>query len=664
MIEDRKNRPLRDKKDFLIFGNPHIEEPEVKEVVDSLRSGWLGTGPKVQQFEEDFRVYKQAPFAVAVNSCTAALHLSMLAAGIGPGDEVITTAMTFCATVNAIIHSGATPVLADCDLSTCCIDPACIRDKITSRTKAILPVHFAGAACDMEAIMSIAEEYNLRVIEDCAHAIETTYKGRPLGTFGDFGCFSFYATKNVVTGEGGMVLTKRKEDADKIKVLALHGMSKDAWRRFSDDGYKHYQVVQLGFKYNMMDLQAAIGIHQLNRVERNWRRRQMVWQRYQQELKGLPIGLPAEPSPDVKHGYHLFTIMVDEKRTRISRDDFLSAMNTENIGTGVHYQSIPTHPYYHKIYGWNPEDYPNSYLIGQQTVSLPLSSKLSDKDVGDVILAVKKILGKVVKLTTPISTLFAVDSTNQEIVTKVHCLECREESLESKESRQYIFHFDKNIVNLWNENEKDFIRSVILSKKELRLIAFHISASCSEPVLKEGIFYCGGREFSPEEMLGNVDNNISWLKSCLNDRNIKIAVENNNYYPTPAYRYITDSDFISRVVVENQLEFVFDLAHAKITAHNKGQSYQSYIKGLPLDRMVQLHISKHAINEQGLAYDAHRLPDQSVVREVKEIIDKFSPEYLTIEYYENKDKLLRILDEFRQLCIESKREKYEQKFFE
>lgn len=387
------SKPVRSKKKFLVFGSPDIKKPEIMEIIGSMRSGWIGTGPKVHRFEEDFKKYKHSPFAVAVNSCTAALHLGILAAGIAPGDEVITTAMTFCATVNAIIHSGAVPVLADCDLLTGCIDPQSVRKKITPKTRAIIPVHFAGNACDMDAIMSIAKEYNLKVIEDCAHAIETTYRGKHVGTFGDFGCFSFYVTKNVITGEGGMVLAGHKEYADKIKILALHGMSKDAWKRFSDDGYKHYEVVHAGFKYNMTDLQAAIGIHQLKRVEKNWLRRRAVWKRYQQELKELPVRLPSEPLKYVKHGYHLFTIMIDRGKTGISRDQFLSAMNKENIGTGVHYQSIPTHPYYRKVYGWVPEEYPNSYLIGRQTVSIPLSSKLTDRDVGDVIFAVKKNLG-------------------------------------------------------------------------------------------------------------------------------------------------------------------------------------------------------------------------------------------------------------------------------
>lgn len=382
--------PSRDR--FLVFGAPAIEEAEIKEVVASLESGWLGTGPKVAQFEKDFGEYKGVAHAVAVNSCTAALHLSILAAGLKPGDEVVTTPMTFCATVNAIIHAGAIPILADIDPKTMNIDPAQVAGKITSKTKAILPVHFAGRPCNMDALGEIVQEYNLTLIEDCAHAIETEYKGQKAGTFGDFGCFSFYVTKNIVTGEGGMVLCRREEDAARIKMLALHGMSKDAWKRFGDEGYKHYYVLECGFKYNMMDLQGAIGIHQLQRVELYWRRRQEIWQRYNEAFAELPIGLPAEPEPDTRHAYHLYTILIDETKAGISRDEFLEAMTANNIGVGVHYLSIPEHPYYQQVFGWKPEDYPEAMRIGRQTVSLPLSVKLTDEDVDDVIMAVKTII--------------------------------------------------------------------------------------------------------------------------------------------------------------------------------------------------------------------------------------------------------------------------------
>jgi dTDP-4-amino-4,6-dideoxygalactose transaminase len=379
---------------FLVFGSPLIEQAEIDEIVACMQSSWLGTGPRVARFERDFAIYQGlAPTHVAaVNSCTAALHVSMVAAGLEAGSEVITTPLTFCASVNAIIHAGLIPVLADVDPLTQNIDPAAIEAAITPRTRAILPVHFAGRPCDMDAIMAIADKHGLKVIEDCAHAIETTYHGRKAGTFGDFGCFSFYATKNVVTGEGGMIIGRDEACIAQAKVLALHGMSKDAWHRFGDQGYKHYQVVEAGFKYNMMDLQAAIGIHQLARVERNWKRREVVWNQYMEAFANLPIGLPASPSPDTKHAYHLFTIMVDETRCGISRDDFLNLMNARKIGTGVHYLSVPEHPYYQQRFGWKPEAWPNAMRLGRQTVSLPLSPKLTGTDVARVIAIVGDVL--------------------------------------------------------------------------------------------------------------------------------------------------------------------------------------------------------------------------------------------------------------------------------
>jgi dTDP-4-amino-4,6-dideoxygalactose transaminase len=380
---------------FLIFGSPLIEQAEIDEVVACMESAWLGTGPRVAQFERDFAAYQglQPLQVAAVNSATAALHVSMVAEGLEPGSEVITTPMTFCASVNAIIHAGLTPVLADVDTATQNIDPAAIEAAVTPRTRAILPVHFAGRPCEMDPIMEIARKHDLKVIEDCAHAIETTYHGCKAGTFGDFGCFSFYATKNVVTGEGGMITGRDEARIARAKVLALHGMSKDAWHRFGDQGYKHYQVVEAGFKYNMMDLQAAIGIHQLARVERNWKRREAVWNRYMEAFAELPIGLPAPPSPDTKHAYHLFTIMIDEARCGIARDDFLNAMNARRIGTGVHYLSVPEHPFYQQHFGWEPEAWPNAMRLGRQTVSLPLSPKLSDADVERVIESVSTVIG-------------------------------------------------------------------------------------------------------------------------------------------------------------------------------------------------------------------------------------------------------------------------------
>jgi dTDP-4-amino-4,6-dideoxygalactose transaminase len=387
-----REKPVRPADRFLVFGSPAIEEAEIAEVVGSMKSGWLGTGPKVARFEEDFRRYKGGGHAVAVNSCTAAMHLSMLAAGLKTEDEVITTPMTFCATVNAIIHAGARPVLADIDPLTMNIDPARVEERLTARTRAILPVHFAGRPCDMDRLCEIARRRGLLLIEDCAHAIETTYHGRAAGSFGEFGCFSFYVTKNVITGEGGLVLTQSEQDAARVKMLALHGMSKDAWKRFGDEGYKHYYVLEAGFKYNMTDLQAAIGIHQLQRVEKNWRRRLEIWNRYDEAFADLPLGRPQPPESETRHALHLYTVLVDEARTGVSRDVFLEAMTAQNIGVGVHYLSVPEHPYYQRTFGWRPEDYPNARRIGRQTVSLPLSPKLGDEDVDDVITAVRRCL--------------------------------------------------------------------------------------------------------------------------------------------------------------------------------------------------------------------------------------------------------------------------------
>jgi dTDP-4-amino-4,6-dideoxygalactose transaminase len=379
---------------FLVFGAPKIGEEEIAEVEACMRSGWLGTGPRVAQLERDFAAYRrvQASQVAAVNSCTAALHVSMVAASLEPGAEVITTPLTFCATANAILHADLVPVLADVDPLTQNIDPAAIEAAITPRTRAIVPVHFAGRPCEMDAIMAIAAKHDLVVIEDCAHAIETEYRGQPAGTFGDFGCFSFYVTKNVTTGEGGMILGRDEERIARARILALHGMSKDAWHRFGDEGYKHYQVVECGFKYNMMDLQAAIGLHQLAKVRLHWQRRNEIWDFYQRELADLPLTLPAKPAADTHHGLHLYTVMVDAARCGVTRDGFLDAMNAERIGTGVHYLSIPEHPYYQQRFGWRPERWPHAMRLGRQTVSLPLSPALSDTDVERVVAAVKRTL--------------------------------------------------------------------------------------------------------------------------------------------------------------------------------------------------------------------------------------------------------------------------------
>jgi dTDP-4-amino-4,6-dideoxygalactose transaminase len=322
---------------------------------------------------------------MAVNSCTAALHLSLLVSGVGPGDEVITSPMTFCATANAILHAGATPVFADVDFRTMNLDPKAAEAAITPRTRAILPIHLAGRPCDLDAIGQLAAKHGLLVIEDAAHCIEGRYHGRKIGAISPLTCFSFYVTKNLVTGEGGMVTTDNPELAAKIKMYGLHGMSADAWHRFSDKGYKHYEVVFPGFKYNMMDIQAALGIHQLPRLERQWTRRDAIWQRYDDAFSDLPIGTPAPQEPDTMHARHLYTVLIEKERCGKTRDEVLIGLRELGIGTGIHYTALHLHRYYRERFGYQQGDFPNAERIGAATLSLPLSAKLTDEDVTRVI---------------------------------------------------------------------------------------------------------------------------------------------------------------------------------------------------------------------------------------------------------------------------------------
>jgi len=379
--------------DYLIFGSPPIEQAEIDEVVDSLKSGWIGTGPKVERFENTFKNYIGAKHAVAVNSCTAALHLALLAAKIEPCDEVIMPVMTFTASAAAIIHAGGQPVFVDIDLKTMNIDTQQIESAITDNSRIILPVHFAGRPCRMDRIKAIAGNYDLKIIEDAAHAIETVAQGEKVGCIGELTCFSFYVTKNVVTGEGGMVTTNNEQYADWIKILALHGMTKDAWHRFGDDGYKHYDVVYPGFKYNMMDIQAAIGLHQLQRIEKYAVRRKAIWDQYNEAFKDLPVSVPFNGllSGD-RHALHLYTLMLKLEDLKITRNQFMTALHKENIGTGVHYRALHLHSYYAKKYNLQQGMFPNAEYISERTVSLPLSAKLTDKDVEDVINAITRIL--------------------------------------------------------------------------------------------------------------------------------------------------------------------------------------------------------------------------------------------------------------------------------
>jgi dTDP-4-amino-4,6-dideoxygalactose transaminase len=379
---------------FLVFGSPSIEEDEIQEVVDCLRSGWIGSGPRVERFEQLFRGYIGADHALAVSSCTAALHLCLIAAGIGPGDEVITSPLTFASTANCVVHVRATPIFADVELETMNIDPAAIEAAMTTRTRAIIPVHLAGRPCRMNAIMEIARSHNLLVIEDAAHAIEAWHKGKKIGTVGDATCFSFYVTKNLVTGEGGMATTSRADWAEKIGINRLHGLSRHAWQRYTADAPGHYQVMAPGFKYNMTDVQASLGIHQLARIERYLERREKLWGQYDDAFQDLAVRRPSPPEPDTRHARHLYTLLVDQEEAGISRDEFRSRLHALNIGSGVHFIALHLHPYYAQAYGLRRGQFPNAEFISDRTVSLPLSAKLTDRDVHDVIEAVRAAVPK------------------------------------------------------------------------------------------------------------------------------------------------------------------------------------------------------------------------------------------------------------------------------
>ena len=387
----RGGSPVRDS--FLLYGKPAIQEAEIEEVVRTLRSGWLGTGPKVQEFERQFMRYTGAKHAIALNSCTAGLHLALRVLGVGPGDEVITSPMTFAATANVIVHCGARPVFADINPRNLTIDPVQVEHAITPRTKALVPVHFGGRACDMDTLQEIARRHHLSIVEDAAHATETEYHGHKVGTIGDLTCFSFYVTKNVVTGEGGMLTTNNPLLAERIRTLSLHGLSRDAWNRFSSDGYKHYEVLEPGFKYNMMDLQAALGLHQLDRVEANYQRRAFIWQQYNDAFEDLPVFLPsADEDPGSRHALHLYTLLLNIESLSEDRDFVLQALRAENIGTGVHYTSLHLHSYYRRSFGYRRGHFPNAEWVSDRTLTLPLGPAMSEEDVDDVIVAVRKVL--------------------------------------------------------------------------------------------------------------------------------------------------------------------------------------------------------------------------------------------------------------------------------
>ena len=375
------------------FAPPAIGQDEIADVVATLNSGWLTTGPRVRQFEEAFAAYVGAPHAIALNSCTAALHLSLLASDVGRGDEVITTPLTFCATANVIVHTGARPVFADIDPRTMNLDPAAAESAVTSRTRAVLPVHFAGRPVDSASLASLAGTHGLTLIEDAAHAVETVSNAGKVGSTAAFTCFSFYATKNLTTGEGGMVTTANAERANWLRTASLHGMSRDAWSRYAPGGRADYEVILPGFKYNMTDIQAAIGIRQLEGIEKRLRRREAIWQRYASGLAGLPVALPAAPEPGTRHARHLFTLLVDEQACGVSRDWLAESLRARGISTSIHFRALHLHPYCADRFGLERGMFPHAEYVSDRTLSLPMSAALSDDEVDAVVEAVTESVG-------------------------------------------------------------------------------------------------------------------------------------------------------------------------------------------------------------------------------------------------------------------------------
>lgn len=383
------------KKKFITFGKPCIDQKEISFVKKVIKSKWIGSGPVTEKFEKNFRKYKKSKYSLAVNSCTAALHLSLLYIGIKPKDEVITTPMTFVSTINSIVLTGATPILADINLNTFNIDPKELIKKITKKTKALIVVHIGGLPCEMDEILKICKIHKIKIIEDCAHAIEAKYKNVNVGNFGETGCYSFYSTKNLTTGEGGMITCQKKNIYERMRVARLHGLSKDAWKRFLPEGVKskkfsHYDVTEIGLKYNMIDINAAMGIIQLQKLEKNWKRRKFLYNIYRKKLAHLPFHFQEFDEKIVKHAYHLMLIVLDKSRTKKNRDDFITYLGKNKIGCGVNYRSVTDMTVFKLKYKWNNKTCVKSKYIGDNTISLPLYPDLKIEDLNYICSKIEK----------------------------------------------------------------------------------------------------------------------------------------------------------------------------------------------------------------------------------------------------------------------------------
>jgi dTDP-4-amino-4,6-dideoxygalactose transaminase len=378
--------------EFLPFHRPSFGPEEETEVIAALRSGWVTMGPRTQKLEAAFRDLLGVPYAVAVNSCTAAVHLALLGLGIGPGDEVVTTPLSFATTANVLVHVGAMPVFADVEPDTLNLDPKAAAEKIGPRTKAIMPVHLHGHPCEMDAFRELADRNGLAIIEDAAHAIEATYKGRRMGTGSTAAAFSFYATKNITTGEGGMLVTAKKDLAEKAEILRLHGISRDAWKRYGAEGFRHWEILLPGYKYNLSDILAAVGLAQLPKLDRFTAERERLFALYDAALAELSeVTLPTL-RPEVRSACHLYNIRVKVEQLRWTRDQIMAAIQAENIGLGIHFRALHLHPYYRDHLGFKRGICPVAEAASDRLFSIPLYPGLSAAELQDVVTALTKVL--------------------------------------------------------------------------------------------------------------------------------------------------------------------------------------------------------------------------------------------------------------------------------
>jgi dTDP-4-amino-4,6-dideoxygalactose transaminase len=381
--------------EFVVFGQPDIRPEDIAGVVETLESLWIGTGPRTHEFESRFARYVEATHAVGTSSCTAALHLALIALGVGPGDEVVVPSMTFPSTANVVIHAGATPVFVDVDRESRTLTAELLADALTDRARAVIPVPLAGYPVDMDPIRSLVEGRGVSVILDAAHAIETSYRGRRLGEAADVSAYSFYVTKNITTAEGGMLTTAEESLAERVRVLSLHGLSADAWSRYSGSNTKHYDTIEPGFKYNLTDLQSALGLSQLSRIDASLKRRREIWERYDEAFEGLPLERPPLPAASVgESALHLYSPLLDTDRVPFDREELRERLWKEGVGTGIHFTAVHLHPYYRDTYGFRGGELPVAERISSRTVSLPLSSGLRDDQVDHVIDAVHRVLGE------------------------------------------------------------------------------------------------------------------------------------------------------------------------------------------------------------------------------------------------------------------------------